>query len=586
MKRCPTCDRAETDDALTFCRIDGTPLVRESGPVSEGAGTLKLGSALVVGDTETRILPQAGAASTEETLSTPTAQTTVLDGRRASGGTQELSKPKSRKRVVIAVAAIILAALTASAYIYFSRGKSSAANNSVAVLPFVNAGGDSDLEYLSDGMTESLINSLSQLPNVRVMARTTMFSFKGKDTDPRAIGKQLGVETVLTGRVVKRGDRLTIQADMVNVSDGSQMWGEQYNRQVSDLLAVQTEIAREIVGKLRLKLSGEEHRRLTRRYTDNAEAYQLYLRGRYHWNKRDAEEMKKGVGYFNQAVALDPSFALAYAGLADSYALLPFYAGTEPAEDFTKAKAAATRALEIDDALAEAHATFAHVKMWHEWDWAGAEREFKRAVELNPNYPTAHHWYALCLSFLASHQEALAEIRRAHELDPFSLGINLDMGVVYLNARQYDEAIKHFQRANEMNADFLQAHLFLAESYEVKGMYEEAAKELEKVITLSGGRAEAAAPLRSGYRASGERGYFQEKLKLLMQRWQRSGKGAYQIAEVHASLGEEDQAFGWLEKSYERHDLSLVNLKVTPRLDPLRTDPRFKDLLRRVGLPQ
>ena len=310
------------------------------------------------------------------------------------------------------------------------------------------------------------------------------------------------------------------------------------------------------------------------------------MRGRYHWNKRTPQGLQKSIEYFNQAVAVDPAYALAYAGLADSYALLPFYADTESAEAFPKAKAAATKALEIDDLLAEAHTTLAHVRMWYEWDWSGAERGFKRAIELNSNYPTAHHWYSLHLSFLERPQEALIEIRCAYELDPFSLSINLDMGVVYFNARQYDEAIKQFYKTLEMNPDFFHAHLFLADAYERKGMYEEAATAFEKVITLSGGSVEMAAGLRNGYKASGERGYFQEKLKLLERRWRREKEGAYQIAEVHASLGEQDRALEWLEKVYERRDMSLVNLRVTPKFDGLRSDPRFQDLLRRIGLPQ
>jgi len=454
---------------------------------------------------------------------------------------------------------------------------------SIAVLPFVNESGNPDNEYLSDGMTETLISSLSQLPRLSVKARSSVFRYKGKDVSPQTVGNELSVQAVLLGRVIQRGDQLTLSLELVDAGTENVIWSEQYSRRQTDLVSLQSEIAHDVSNKLRQKLTGADEQQVTKTYTENTEAYQLYLRGRYHWNKRTPQGLQKSIEYFNQAVAVDPAYALAYAGLADSYALLPFYADTESAEAFPKAKAAATKALEIDDLLAEAHTTLAHVRMWYEWDWSGAERGFKRAIELNSNYPTAHYWYSLHLSFREQHQEALTEIRRAYELDPFSLSINLDMGVVYFNARQYDEAIKQFYKTLEMNPDFFHAHLFLADAYEQKGMYEEAATAFEKVITLSGGSVEMAAGLRNGYKASGERGYFQEKLKLLEGRWRREKEGAYRIAEVHASLGEQDRALEWLEKVYERRDMSLVNLRVTPKFDVLRSDPRFQDLLRRVG---
>jgi tetratricopeptide (TPR) repeat protein len=372
--------------------------------------------------------------------------------------------------------------------------------------------------------------------------------------------------------------------ELVDAQTGNRIWGDQYNKKLANLISLQTEIARDVLDKLRVRLSGADEQRLVKNYTENVEAYQLYLRGRYHWNKRTAKDLQKSIEYFNQTVAVDPSYALAYAGLADSYAILPFYSNTKSAEAFPKAKAATTKALEIDDSLVEAHTTLAHIRMWYEWDWSGAERDFKKAIELNSNYPTAHQWYSLHLSFQERHQEALTEIKRAYELDPFSLSINLNMGVVYLNARQYDEAIEQFYKTLEMNPDLFQAHLFLAGAYEQRGMYEEAVKALEKVITLSGGSAEMAEGLRNGYKESGKRGYFQEKLMLRMGRWRKQEEGAFEIAEIHASLGEQDQALEWLEKAYEMHDMSLVNLRVTSKFDVLRSNPHFQDLLRRVGL--
>ena len=296
MKRCPKCNRAESDDSLAFCRADGTRLLSDSGFVSESAGTLKLGSAPVTGEAGTRILPQQGA-TTDEALSRDTAPTTMLDRQRLGGGTQQLGEPKSR-RVVVILAALIAVALTASAYLYLSRGKGAAAKNSIAVLPFVNASGDPNMEYLSDGISENIINSLSQLSNVRVVARTTMFSFKGKDADPRAVGRQMGVDAVLTGRVVQRGDTLSIQADLLNVSDGSQTWGEQYNRKLTDLVALQGEIARDVSNKLRLKLSGADEQKLTKTYTANPEAHQLYLKGLFYRNKFNLIYTETSVRHF------------------------------------------------------------------------------------------------------------------------------------------------------------------------------------------------------------------------------------------------------------------------------------------------
>jgi len=504
-----------------------------------------------------------------------------------SGAEYVISEIKRHKRGFVAGLIVLLLTSIGLGYWFFSNRSANIKQiESIAVMPFVNESGNPDNEYLSDGMTESLISSLSQLPRLSVKARSSVFRYKGKDVSLQTVGNELSVQAVLLGRVIQRGDQLTLSLELVDAGTENVIWSEQYSRRQTDLVSLQSEIAHDVSNKLRQKLTGADEQQVTKTYTENTEAYQLYLRGRYHWNKRTPQGLQKSIEYFNQAVAVDPAYALAYAGLADSYALLPFYADTESAEAFPKAKAAATKALEIDDLLAEAHTTLAHVRMWYEWDWSGAERGFKRAIELNSNYPTAHHWYSIHLSFLERPQEALTEIRRAYELDPFSLSINLDMGVVYFNARQYDEAIKQFYKTLEMNPDFFHAHLFLADAYEQKGMYEEAATAFEKVITLRGGSVEMAAGLRNGYKASGERGYFQEKLKFLEGRWRRKKEGAYQIAEVHASLGEQDRALEWLEKAYERRDMSLVNLRVTPKFDGLRSNPRFQDLLRRVGLPQ
>ena len=587
MKRCPDCNRVETDDTLAFCRADGTPLVRESGAVGEDAGTLKLGTTPVAGDTETRIMPQVETAPTnEQNLGGLTAPTTVLDGRRAPGSTQELSKPHGRRRAVIAVAALVFTFAAALTYLYVLRGKGTASKNSIAVLPFQNASGDSDVEYLSDGITESLINSLSQLPNVRVLARGTMFSFKGKELNPQEVGKQLGVEAVLTGRVVQRGDSLTVQTDLVDVADGSQVWGERYIRKASDVLTVQEEIAREIVGKLRLRLSGERQEQVTRRGTENAEAYKLYLRGRYFWNRRTVEDFKRAMPFFQRAVELDPGFALAYAGLSDSYNLLAQYNGASYADTMPQAKAAALKALALDENLAEAHGSLGQYLVEYEHDWAGGEREYERAVELNPNYASAHLWHAELLNYLGRFEEARAQAQRAVELDPLSPIANSMPARISLFARRHDEAIATFRKNIDLNPDWYGDYEYLFHAYAARGMYSEAADAYAKYMT----NARAAPPeeirtTRESFAGSGWQGFLRHRVRYLEGESKREYINPRILAELYAYLGERDKAFAYLEEAY-RTRVSLPELKHNPCYDKLRPDPRYAELIRRVGLPQ
>ena len=387
---------------------------------------------------------------------------------------------KFRARPAVWVSALMVMILL-GVVLFTGRGKTI---DSLAILPLANGSGAPQMEYLSDGITESLINSLSQLPNLKVLARTTVFSYKNRAVDPIKVGRELGVRAVLTGRVVEREGSLIIQADLLDVKDGSQLWGEQYHRKFSDVLAVQEEIAKQISERLRLKLTGEEQKRLTRHHTENAEAYQLYLKGRYYWNKRTAESLNKGVEYFQQAIDKDPNYALAYAGLTDSYSLLgSSTGGLSPKETFSKAKAAAVKALEIDDTLAEAHAALALVHLRYDWDWSATEREIKRAIALNPNYATTYHWYADYLVVMGRLDEAIAQIKRAQELDPLSLIINTVVGLRLYHARQYDQAIEQCQKTLEMDPNFAQAHFALGEAYEQKAKYEEAIAALQKATT-------------------------------------------------------------------------------------------------------
>jgi tetratricopeptide (TPR) repeat protein len=395
----------------------------------------------------------------------------------------------------------------------------------------------------------------------------------------------MGVSAVLLGRITQRGDSLTISAELVDVRNNRLVWGEQYDRKMSDLLATQREIAREIVEKLRLKVSGED-KALAKHYTESNEAYQLYLKGRFYWNKRTPEALTKSIEYFNQAIGKDPSFALAYAGLADSYvvpaSLLP------PREGMPKAKAAAMRALELDETLAEAHTSLGRVLAAYEWNWTSAEKEFKRAIDLNPHYATAHQWYGGCLEATGRSNEAIAERKRAQELDPLSLVINFELGVAFYYAHNYDQAIEQFHKTLELDQNFPAAHVFLPAAYEQKGKYEEAIAEFKKGIPLRGGSEWAFTKGGLGhlYAILGKKSEALTLLDELKQLAAQEYVPPTSIALVYAGLGEKDEAFAWLEKAYEERSFQLQWLNVEPRWDSLRSDPRFADLIRRIGLPQ
>jgi len=482
----------------------------------------------------------------------------------------------------LTVIALVLGAVGLSFYLHARNTE--VAIESIAVLPFQNRSTETDTEYLSDGLAESLIYRLSQLPNLKVSPTSSVFHYKGKEIDPVKVGQELGVNAVLSGRIVQRGDNLTISAELVDVRNNRLLWGEQYDRKMLDLLATQREIAREIVDKLKLKVSGEE-KGLAKHYTESNEAYQLYLKGRFYWNKRNADALKKSVEYFNQAIEKDPNFALAYAGLADCYVIpanpLP------PREAMPKGKAAAMRALELDETLTEAHTSLARVLTVYDWDWPGAGKEFKRAIELNPRYAIAHQWYGGYLEAMARHDEAIAERKRAQELDPPSPVINFELGLAFYFVRNYDQAIEQFQKTLELDPNFPPAHAFLPAAYEQKGMYNRAIAEFKNAMPMSGGEQKLAmAGLGHVYAVSGKKVEAHAVLNQLKQLSSQEYVSAYSIALVYAGLGEKEQAFAWLERAYEERAFQMHDLKVEPRWDNIRSDPRFEDLLRRVGLPQ
>jgi len=492
----------------------------------------------------------------------------------------EVRRHKGTALLVLAILIIAVAAL-----LYFARGGK--AIDSVAVLPFVNASADPDTEYLSDGITESLINSLSQLSRIKVIARSSVFRYKGRETDPRAVGRELGVQAVLTGRVVQRGDNLSISAELMDARDNSHIWGEQYHRKLADLMAVQQELATEMSEKLRLKLSGEEQKRLTKSYTENTEAYQHYLKGLYYLDRSSEEGAKKAIEHFNQAIEIDPNYALAYVGLANAHLGLQFHNSLAPKDAYQRAKAAVLKAQQIDETLAEIHASLGVIKTRYDRDFVGAEREYKRAIQLKPNYALAHSGYSLYLSAMGRHREAIAEAKRAQELEPLS-GTNGDvLGYIFWQARQYDQSIEELPKTLEMEPNFALAHCDLGITYVLKGNYEEAIAEISKAVTLSGGEPIYISTLGYAYAVAGQRDEAEKRLAQLEELSKRRYVGPAQIALVYIGLGEKDQAFEWLEKAYEDRSITNENfaLKVDPQFDTLRSDPRFTDLLRRIGFP-
>jgi serine/threonine protein kinase/tetratricopeptide (TPR) repeat protein len=461
-----------------------------------------------------------------------------------------------------------------------SRRRSKAID-SIAVLPFANATNEAGSEYLSDGITEGIINKLSQLPKLKVMARSTAFRYKGRDTDAQTVGRELRVRAVLSGRLQHVGDRLIVSVELVDSLDGSQLWGETYNRPMSDLVQLQEEMSREIADALRLRLTGAEKKKLRKRQTENSAAYQLYLKGRYQWNKRTEESLKRGIALFREAIDTDPMFASAHAGLADSFVTLATNIPLPPHEAMPKAKAAATKALEIDDSLAEAWAAIGAVKMWFDWDWEGAERAYQRAIELNPNYATAHDGYAMLLCERGRFDEAIEQITKAGDLDPLSLIIAVHAGWPFYFARDYESAIRRFRKALELDENFIPAHGWLGMALGQQHRYTEAldafqrALEVDRVPILM-------AMLGHTHAIAGHRAQAEEVLTALQYEAQSRYISAYDTAVIHAGLDDSAAALRELERAYEERSAWLVFLSVDPRLDSLREEPAFRDLMARL----
>jgi len=524
---------------------------------------------------------KGGVQTAVETLKGLPPQTAELrEAPAAVPDRQSIAKiTRRRLSAVTAVAALVMALLGVA---YFAR--SHKAVDSIAVLPFVNEGGDPSAEYLWDGISEGVIYRLSPLPNLKVLAFSSVLGYKRQEVNLQVVGRELRVRGVLTGRIIQRGDDCLISAELVDVRDNSVLWGQQYHHRLADVSSASEEIARELSQRLGLKLSREERRRLTKRYTENTEADQLYQKGRYFWNKRNPEAIQTGIEYFKQAIEKDSNYALAYAGLADSYAAPS--SGLSAREWMPKAKEAALRALEIDEALAEAHAALGYIRYRYDWDWFGAEKEFKRAIDLNPHYAPTHHWYSMLLASLGRQAEASAEIQHAQETEPLSLIVNADVGWQMYSRGQYDRAIEQLRKTLEMDQNFMVAHYYLGQIYERTGRHQEAVAEYLRWRALRGDSPETVSMLKRAYAISGLRGFLRQSLEFAKNRPKNEILQAYSIAALYARLGEKDQAFAWLERAYEDRDNGMVVLKADPRLEILRSDPRFADLLRRMGLAQ
>ncbi|MGD9588517.1 MAG: tetratricopeptide repeat protein [Pyrinomonadaceae bacterium] len=541
MKRCPQCGRDYNDPTLSFCLDDGAELLY--GPASRG-------------EPQTAILPDGGG-----TTESPARTLEPAEAEATKRYADQVGKAPLRKGMIVAgiVGALLVAALGIGGY-WFYIGGSSDRIDSIAVMPFVNESGNEDVEYLSDGMTETLINSLTEIPNLSVKARSTVFYYKGKNATPKQIGDELKVEAVLLGRIVQRGQDLKLSLELVDTQSLDAIWSETYDRTMSDLVSLQSEVARTVSDKLRLKLTPAEQKQVAKTYTTNSEAQRLYLKGRFYWNKRATDNFEKAEEYFKQAIEKDPNYALAYTGLADTYALILQYGDFRPKDYYPRAKLAAQKALELDDQLAEAHNSLANIFQTFEYDQANAEKEYKRAIELNPNYSSARHWYGEFLSIRGEHDRALAEVGLALKHDPFSRVINRSFGYTLYAGEKYDEAIEQLKKSTKLFPDDSWGHVYLGDTYAAKGDHELAVVELLTYLRLEGKSAAALQDDRSAY----------------VRNWR--------IAQMYAGVGNKDKAIEYLKEAIDEHEPDVIYVPTAHYYDFMRDDPQFVELMKRVGL--
>ena len=489
------------------------------------------------------------------------------------------------------IGAAVVLLLATVAGVWYVHGRSSGSQiESIAVIPFANSGGDAEADFLSDGLTESLISSLAHVPQLKVKSRNSVFRYKGKEVDVQKVGKELTVDALLTGRVVQRGDSVQVSADLTKVDDSTEIWGEQYERKTSEIVSLQQQIAGDIAEKLRSRLTGTEKQQVTKQGTQNPEAYQLYVKGRYYWNKRTNADIKTAVSYFNQAIEKDPGYALAYSGLADAYASLGSFGGS-PDEVVPKSNATAEKALELDPTLGHPYAVLGSNKAEYSWDFAGGESDYRKAIALDPGDATAHQWFSLDLSAIGGReQEALDEANRAYQLDPLSPIMGIAQAVAYASGRQFDKAIEVCKKIIADNPTFGRAYSTLGSAYWAEHKYSEAIQEWKTGAQLEGDKnsSEVAAAFDVGYRSGGKVGALRKAIEVqLAQIKNNSGYvSPYGIASYYADLGDNEHAFEWLDTAYHQHDSGLLGIRTDPAFDSMRSDPRYAELVRKIGLPQ
>jgi serine/threonine protein kinase/TolB-like protein/Tfp pilus assembly protein PilF len=524
--------------------------------------------------------PTAPVAPSSPGFTTSTGGTVAA---ASSSSTVAATGPVRNKQWIVigAVIALVLAAITAGGYYFLHRAPS--AIDSVAVLPLANATSNSEMDYLADGITEGVINHLSRLPGLRVMARTTVFRYRQAQQDPLQIGRDLKVGAVIVGRLTQRGDTLNVETEMVDVSNGSQIWGEQYQRKASDIATLQDDIASDISGQLRMKVSGTGEEK--KHATENAEAFQLYVKGRFYLAQRTRDGLYKALDQFNQAVAKDPNYAQAYIGLADAYVLLFDRGWMSNVEASSKIRSAAQQAIELDPTLAEPHDDLAVLKEEAEWDWAGAEAEYRKAIALNPNYATSHHWYSTMLQNQGRFQEALAEIEKALSLDPASPQINTNHAGILINLHRYDDAMVELNRLIASNPEFPVNYVTRGDLYMRLGNQDAAVADWAMLMTKSG-QPEWAEAFTGGYRKAKLKGACAALIEVLKNESQKEYVSPNEFARYYGLMGDRDQTFAWLEKGYAERSGRMEYLKIEDFLEPFRSDPRYIDLLKRMGLPQ
>ena len=559
MKRCPQCARDYNDDSLSFCLDDGSELLFGPSTADEPS---------------TAIIPTASSTDPETKIF-------ASDTDKVSVQARNLISSKSKWAVAGIIGVILVTIFGVGGYWLYVRGASKQIE-SIAVMPFVNESGSADIEYLSDGMTETLIGSLSHIPNLYVKPRSSVFRYKGKDFDLSAIGKELNVQAILTGRVVQRGDQLTLSLELVDVQKDNVIWTEQYIRSPSDLVSLQTEIARDVSGKLQTRLSGADQQMLAKTYTADPVAYQFYLKGRYYWNKRTAENIRKAIEQFQSAADTDPNYALAYAGLADCFVVMGDYSGTPESETVPKMQAFARRALEFDNSLAEAHASLAYSYV-QTWQWEKGEQEYKRAIELNPTYPTAHHWYSLCLIELGRTAEAFAEIKRAQELDPLAPVISYNVATFDLYLGDVNSSIVESKKVIELDPNFARTHSSLGLAYLKQQRFTEAIAELKRAVELSPNDRQLLRDLGYGYAIAQRRTDALAVINELEAKYSRQAAYGADIAGVYGGLGDMDQAFAWLDKDVNARNGRLGRVFYQIPFEEIRRDPRYADMRRRMG---